>query len=309
MWARLSADQPETPVALTLAETEQAEKLVHRVTEHFDKNRPALASFPSLAVRVVDLVEHPDVNVHRLVAEISRDPAISAAVLKTANSVFYHRGKDVEDLHTAVMRMGVREVAQIAAAVAGRSLFDTELRAEFQLFRGRWSALHASSLTAAFSASWFSLMHRVGRSDRAFLGGMLQDIGKSMALRSLSSLMVKGHVRARVSDPVVDRVLETVHVRIGADALAAWCLPPYLIEICLRHHDDELPEDPELAEAHLLRVISGLYRLRKDRETGQSGHARKSSALLKLDRRTMAVLFHQIGEFEERVKTILSTSG
>jgi hypothetical protein len=35
-------------------------------------------------------------------------------------------------------------------------------------------------------------------------------------------------------------------------------LPSYLVTVCEKHHDTAVPNDPELDEVHLVRVVSGL---------------------------------------------------
>ncbi|HEY5956162.1 MAG TPA: hypothetical protein VIV60_06405, partial [Polyangiaceae bacterium] len=55
--------------------------LAERVTAHFEQHKPEPTSFPAIASRVIDLAEHPDVDVGRLAHLIERDPAICAAVL------------------------------------------------------------------------------------------------------------------------------------------------------------------------------------------------------------------------------------
>jgi HD-like signal output (HDOD) protein len=239
-----------------------AEAIARRVLEQFESDPPDPASFPSMASQVIDLIESPEVDIHELIRVVGQDPAISAKILKVANSAWYRRPTEIEELRPAVLLLGLKEVANLAIGVAGRALFDVEARAEFALFAERWHRLYLDAMANAFAASWLCGELAVGRPDRAFLGGMFHDIGKTVALRTLSTLMIRGRLQSRVPDAVVDRVLEDVHIDLGVSLLAAWQLPEYLTNICLRHHDPRVPEVPDYADLHVVRVVSTLSLLR-----------------------------------------------
>jgi HD-like signal output (HDOD) protein len=116
-------------------------------------------------------------------------------------------------------------------------------------------------MTSAFGASWCA-MERALPPDGAFLAGMFHDVGKSMALRSLADLLVRGRIR-RPSDAVVDTVLERLHLKLGAATASAWGLPPDIVTVCAMHHEHALPARTPPA-VHVVRVVSGLNRIRVD---------------------------------------------
>ena len=52
---------------------------------------PRLPTLPTVALQIIELVQQPDVGIDELAEAISRDPALSTKVLKSANSGFYSR--------------------------------------------------------------------------------------------------------------------------------------------------------------------------------------------------------------------------
>jgi len=279
--------------------------LVDSVRAHFERNKPAPSSFPALAVRVMDLLAQPEVDVHELLRTIGPDPAISAQLMKVANSAHYHRGQDVLDLRTAVMKIGLRDVGKIAAGVAGRSIFDVSLRVEYETFPERWRALFLSTMTTAFSASQFSFEQHHSRPDWVFLGGMFMDIGKTMALRSLAQLIIAGQAPQPLEPGEVDALLEEVHLEIGAEALRVWGLPSYLREICLHHHDAQVEAREYGAELHALRLTDGVSRLVQDPEDGTYlSQTRESMEALHLDRVRLRMLHKVVVEQKPRVAAL-----
>nr|WP_320134039.1 HDOD domain-containing protein [uncultured Holophaga sp.] len=283
---------PAPPMAPPIA-------LGQAVLSHASRNRPAPSSFPSLAVKVMDLLAQPEVDIHELIRTISPDPAISAHLMRVANSALYHRGQDVLDLRTAVMRIGIRGVGEIAAGVAGRSLFDVAVRVEYETFPDRWQALFRRTMTMAFAASQCSFEQHVGRPDRVFLGGMFVDIGKTLALRSLARLIIAGQAPPDLAPAAVDALLEEVHGPIGIEALETWQLPAHLIELARLQHapDGGLEED-----SHLLRLVDGVLALmERPGEPVQAGQARSSLQALHLDRVRLRMVLKAVLEQQERV--------
>ena len=279
-------------------EREQAVELLAHIRAHFRAHKPPPSSFPALAAKVIDLVEQPSLDVNKLVHTISQDSAISAKILQVANSAAYARSASVEDLRAAVMVLGLREVANIAVGVAGRSLFDMEARAEFDMFAKHWNRLYQQSMTTAFAAGALALDRRL-RSDHAFLSGMLHDVGKSIALRSLSGLMMTGKVTEPPSDAVVERLLDALHIELGYDMHTTWNLPAFCTQICQRHHEEEI--DPKEVLLHVVRLTSGLSLLRGAYRETLARQVRQSIVALGITPRAGRSLGTQIEEFSDRV--------
>jgi putative nucleotidyltransferase with HDIG domain len=291
-------------------EAQQVEILSEKVLEHYRKTRPAPAAFPAVALRVIDLMEARHLQISQLVSVIGQDAAISATVLKLANSTLYFRGTKVQNVRTAVTHIGFANVAQIAAGVAGRSLYDVRATSEFALYKERWHHLFHRSMTVAFTAGWLAMTRKAGGADRAFSGGMFHDIGKTMALRSLSGLVMAGRLRFNPTPGAVDRMLEKVHVELGVEMHKAWSLPDYLVTICQHHHDADLPDGPELADVHVVRLVSGLndLRIHPDYDSPMAEEIRKSCRALELDRTLFLKLNAELRGFAERVTTMFGVA-
>jgi HD-like signal output (HDOD) protein len=233
------------------------EALAARVLEHFLAHRPDAASAPSLALQVLGLVSSPRSDLGEMVRLVSADPALSIGVLEVANSAAARGRDEVESVRAAVVRLGMNEVGWIAGALSAKSLFDAALRSERAAHGARFEALHRRAATVAFAAAGLVIRRRGGRVDRAFLGGMLHDVGRSIALRSAAALGVGADA------PGLEGALERVHVEVGAECHRRWRLPGYLEVMASRHHDPELPAAPELVELHAVRLVGALLDVRE----------------------------------------------
>jgi HD-like signal output (HDOD) protein len=98
---------------------------------------------------VLDLVRDPDVEVAELARLIEIDAALSAGVLVLANSPVFRGVSVVQTVRDAVARLGLSEVARLASALAARSLYAPEVRAEFEMFGLVWNGLFYHAATVA----------------------------------------------------------------------------------------------------------------------------------------------------------------
>ncbi|CCQ09820.1 FIG00951002: hypothetical protein [Pseudoalteromonas luteoviolacea B = ATCC 29581] len=82
-----------------------------------------LPTLPEIAVRVRQAADDPDVNLMQMAEVISHDPALAARMIKVANSAFMGRTVKVSNLNQAVTRIGLRQIKNIATAMAMEQLF------------------------------------------------------------------------------------------------------------------------------------------------------------------------------------------
>jgi putative nucleotidyltransferase with HDIG domain len=252
---------PQEALEDTAFQTIPAEAAVaEAVLVHFDAHRPGLTSFPSVALKLLELVRDPRVDAASLARTIELDTALSTGMLVLANSAVFRGVRKVETLREAVARLGVEEVAHLATALSTRSLYRAA-RAEFDLFGPTWNQLFYHGATVAKTASALGRSRGQCDPERLFLGGLLHDVGKSLALRSLAALQLEGRIPSQ-EGTAVDRILHQVHVVIGAAAHRDWGLPAGLSAIAEWHHLPEIEAGPELEELHLVRLVSALELIR-----------------------------------------------
>lgn len=82
-----------------------------------------LPTLPEIAVKVRQAADDPEVNLAQMADVISQDPALSARMIKVANSAFMGRSVKVDTLNQAVTRIGLRQIKNIATAMAMEQLF------------------------------------------------------------------------------------------------------------------------------------------------------------------------------------------
>ena len=210
-----------------------------------------LPTIPAVAVRVIELVQRPDVSLDELGAMIERDPALAARVLRMANSGFYGRPRSISRVRDAVLILGLRTVKTLAL---GFTLV-TDLRARQGAgFDHTW--LWQRSLYAGVVARGVAVRAGLRTADEAFLGGLFHLLGV-IALESAlgDDYRALASEAGRDVDLLRAREFERFgvdHSRVGAGLAERWNLPAALVD-AIRHAAD--PDAAPLETAQLVMCV------------------------------------------------------
>lgn len=198
----------------------------------------------------------------------------------------------------------VREAASLAAAAATKTLFHGEIKAAGPKIMDVQRRIWLHSLTSALGASWLA-MECSGDSQKAFLGGMLHDIGKTLALRAFVELKSLGKLGNTDPAHSLTPVLEATHVELGERMAQEWKLPAHVVRVCAEHHSlkTTVREDREL---HLIRVASGIAAMRLDPDwpLHRMDEVQESASALGMDRFRLRATSAQIRELAAKAEAL-----
>ena len=93
------------------------------LVDRINNDTLVLPTLPEVAIKVRQAADNPDVNLIQMSDVISQDPALSARMIKVANSAIMGRSVKVSNLQQAVTRIGLRQIKNIATAMAMEQLF------------------------------------------------------------------------------------------------------------------------------------------------------------------------------------------
>jgi HD-like signal output (HDOD) protein len=93
----------------------RAEALVKRVGE--------VMTLPHVVRKVIDLTHNPSANSKMLAEAVSEDPVLAAKLLRTANSSFFGFVSKTNDISSAVVRLGIKQVRSLATAIGVGNMF------------------------------------------------------------------------------------------------------------------------------------------------------------------------------------------
>ncbi len=217
-----------------------------------------LPALPSIAMEVVEMVDNPKTSASKLGRVISSDQALTAKVLKIANSPFYGFPKKISTIDFAIIVLGFDALKEIVISISLISSLQKKSDAYFDA-----EAFWDHSLSAGVIARRLArdLGYRV--SGEAFVGGLLHDMGVSILHRYFHSEFKRIVDIARETDltflEAEESVLGVTHADIGGWLAERWNLPDHLIEAITLHHTPTKAERNAdlVALIHCADVFSG----------------------------------------------------
>jgi len=220
----------------------------------------SIPSPPGVAVRILEVVRSEDFSATSLAQAVSLDPALTAKILRAANSSYYSLGEPVGSIQKAVDVLGTEALTGLALSFALVKGFRRHTIDGFDhdLFWRR-------AVTAAVSADLLARERRSGVRD-IFVKALLMDIGVIVLYLAKPERYLQVLDRKRVSGaPVTEAESEVFgfdHQEIGARMLRHWGLPESIWEPIARHHAPEEAGADFAEDARLLRAadrVSAVY--------------------------------------------------
>lgn len=211
------------------------------------------------AVRIISLAENPDVTVNQASEALQLDAALTARVMRLANSPLLGHRRRIETLSQAINLLGLHATLQIALG--------------FCLLRGVSPAQDKNpvhdrawrrSILSGLAARELGQHLQLKKTDELFLCGLLQDIGLLALLQtqevSYSDLFSDNPTK----QVIVERehtTLGTTHAQVGKRLASDWNLPRSIVEAIAHSEDSEPSADAFLrciqASGHVADVWLG----------------------------------------------------
>ncbi len=206
------------------------------------QNLGDLPPMPKVATRLIQISTDSNTSCEELLDLIRMDQALSAQVLKVANSAMFGRVREVTTLTQAILTLGFLTTRSVVFAASLKNLFS----------RGpvgvQERILWEHALVTAITGSAFSKSMGFSATEEVFLAGLMHDIGKNvMALKFPEGY---GALLRRVSDQEVDALTLELdgfgfdHASVGEALLRSWNLSEAL-ETAVRWHHEPRRAAPE----------------------------------------------------------------
>lgn len=193
-----------------------------------------LISFPDIYFKIVEAINSPKSSADYIAQVVSKDPSLSAKLLRLVNSPFYGLSQKIETISRAVAIVGADELSTLALGISAMSVFK-DIPEKLVDVRSFW--LHSISV-GVFAKL---IAQRSGlEPEKYFVAGLLHDIGRLVLFRRLPRLATESLIYSYSNlVPLVDAEREVIgfdHALVGASLIQAWNLPKSLGEAIKLHH-------------------------------------------------------------------------
>lgn len=197
---------------------------------------------PEVAWRVLKVTSDLYRGASEMVGIISHDQALTARILRVANSAYFQRTREIGTVQQALAVLGNRRIRGIVVAAAlGGILYRSAVG------RRLWQhalAVGTGARELALRLSWVD-------AEEAFVAGLLHDIGKSLLEYQYPTLFQEA-VDLIDSDPEMDScraervVFGLDHLEAGIVLAGSWGLPEVHTQVIGGHHETTSDRSPLL---------------------------------------------------------------
>lgn len=208
-----------------------------------------LPSLPVAVLRVAKESASPGATTAKVAEYLASDQALSARVLRLANSAYYGLPRQVKDLREAVMVLGMRCVRNLAIVASSYPWLSKSQNGYGLPPEVLWQ----HSVAVAVASQLVARDKAVHDDEAAFTAGLLHDLGMTV----MGVWLERGradvvHVVQREHVPLTDGEMSICgfdHSEVGARLAESWNLPPEITEAIRYHHSpDDCDPRSELAD-------------------------------------------------------------
>jgi len=221
-----------------------------------------LPTLPEVLTQIQDLSEDPGVTAGAFAKTISLDVAITAKVLRMANSAFFGVRRKVTSIQDAITLLGFETVRNVALVTASFEILKGGSETGDFDRLGFWQHSIGCGAIAKVLCRHLSIQ----RSDH-FTAGIMHDMGK-VVLDAFFAEHFSGVLKVVKSEQIPLReaekkVLGVTHAEIGRYVARRWKLPGELVEAIAFHHTpDKAEDDPKIVcLIHLSNVMARRLRI------------------------------------------------
>ena len=109
------------------------------IIKAIENDQLVLPTLPEVALQVREAAADEDIDIQKLSGVITNDAALSARIIKVANSPLLRASREIEDLKMAVGRLGIDYTANLATGLAMEQMFQATSEMVDKRMREIWS--------------------------------------------------------------------------------------------------------------------------------------------------------------------------
>jgi putative nucleotidyltransferase with HDIG domain len=215
---------------------------------------PLLPSLPETYSQVRDCINDDEIDIEKMAEAISHDVSLSTILLHWGNSALFGQRFLVDTIKKAIIVLGTDIVENLVLSESVHRALKSRTSNIPGFDVNRFKRHSIATATIARLLIKLTHSHNVGMQDRAFIAGLLHDVGKLL----LATYLPENFQRAietsgenQCSLLQAERsIYGTDHAEIGAMLAEWWSLPPFLVEAIRSHHQPRItPTEPEVCTA------------------------------------------------------------
>ncbi|HPY03222.1 MAG TPA: HDOD domain-containing protein, partial [Spirochaetota bacterium] len=247
----ISADECKTEISLIVPFKTKSDETLMAVKEDIINEIHLLPSIPTFINELLVLCDDPDSSISQMSNKVKGDPALSADILKLANSAGFAPNKKIETINEALTRIGLSNFKYILLAATTKRIMDQR----YKKFEQIWQ----HSLKVAFYSRLITQNFKLSSlTEQIFISALLHDLGKLVLLAVDNDLTIKIADFVKSHGIRTTTILEEIsigisHSSIGKLISEKWNFAEFITQAIAFHHS------PLLCDEKFSDIINIVY--------------------------------------------------
>lgn len=267
--------------------------------EKLARSIKSIPTLPEVYCKVSDMLENPKVSASAVAEVISRDPSLTAKLLKMVNSAFYGLPQQVSTLTHALVLMGFSTVKSLILTMGLTDIFKPSRNENFSR-----ADFWAHCFGTGMMAKSIALRLRLNNVEEIFIQGLLHDIGKIIIDKYASNKFDEIIEYTENNDCLIveseEKILGFTHAEVGAITAKAWNLPENICNSIHYHHQPLSDENSskESAVIHLADILCRAKIIGSGGDKQIPELTKEAWDKLEIDMKTVSVIMGEGSTFE-----------
>jgi HD-like signal output (HDOD) protein len=215
------------------------------------KNEVRLVSFPDIYFKIQEVINSPISSATTIAKVVSKDPSLTARLLRLVNSSFYGFPNPILSIPRAIAIIGANELTALALAVSTMTVF-RHVPPPYVDMKSLWK----HSIACGVFSRLLAYSRRIRNEERFFLAGLLHDLGRIILYTKTPAEMTYALELSFFERIPLWRAEKRVfgfdHAAVGKVLLEEWNIPESIRKLCDYHHsplDENAPEESAFVHA------------------------------------------------------------
>lgn len=224
------------------------EKILQKLEAKIETNQLVLPSMPDVFLQVKKIVDDPSSNIGNVAKIITRDPSLTARILKVANNSMYRGNDEITSLQLAISRMGLQLVKTLVTSHAITQMFNQPKGALKPFF----TKLQTHSSEVSAHAYAIAKHYTKINPDEALLAGLVHNIGYLPMAKCVESFP-----EVEKEPNLLIEVMGNVHTKVGEMILKSWSFPQQIIDASI-YYMEQFRKGSATIDLTDIVIIAGL---------------------------------------------------
>lgn len=224
------------------------QNIVTNIIDAIAANQLPLPTQPEIAIMIEEATQDPHIEAEDLEDIICKDPALTARIIRLANSPLVRGKFSVDDLDTAICRLGLNFVANMAIGLAMEQLF----KAKNNLIAEKMHAVWINSAQVAGVSHLLAKRFTNIPPEQATIAGLLHEIGTLPILSYFHNdpELIK-------NSQLLEQIIMDCAPNLGCEILKSWQFQDELANVPSKVYD--FYTDKQQADLADIVLIAKLY--------------------------------------------------